>query len=211
MEVDMSQSDTTPMSLTMSQTEQGAALLARVFQHDPMMKYFIPDSTRMLDIPVRFYRANIHMGLLYGEVYTTRSMEGVAIWVSPGNTDFTFGQLLRSGLLTASLSMGLKTLGRFMRSASYFEKVKKQAISGPHWVLVFLGIEPSQQGKGLGGGLIQPILDRADAEGVPCYLDSTNERNLTFYKKHGFEVAARGQVPNGGPQIWAMLREPDQR
>jgi len=207
----MSQSDTAPVPLAMSQVEQGAAVLARAFQHDPMMKYFVSNPARMLDKPARFYRASICMGVLYGEVYATRSVEGVAVWVSPGNTDFTFGQLLRSGLLMATLSMGLKTLGRFMNSYSHFEQVKKQAISRPHWVLVFLGIEPSQQGQGLGGVLIQPILARADAEGAPCYLDSTNERNLTFYQRHGFKVAARGQVPNGGPQIWAMLREPGQR
>jgi predicted N-acetyltransferase YhbS len=71
-----------------------------------------------------------------------------------------------------------------------------------------LGVEPSQQGRGLGGVLMQPILARADAEGVPCLLESMNERNLTFYKRHGFEVTAHGQIPNEGPQIWVMLREP---
>ena len=207
----MLQSDTTPMSLATSQIEQGAAILARTFQHDPTMKYLITDSPKILKARIRFYRASIRMGLLYGEVYTTRSMAGVTVWISPKNTNFTFGQLLRSGLLTATLSLGLKPLGRLMRSESYFEKVKKQTISRAHWSLFFIGIEPLQQGQGLGGILIQPILDRADAEGVPCYLISTNKRNLTFYKKHGFEVAVRGQVPNEGPQIWAMLREPEQR
>lgn len=207
----MPESDLTPVPLARSQVEQGAGVLARAFQNDPMMKYFVADSARMLDRPVGLYRASIRLGLSYGEVYTTRSMAGVAIWVSPGHTDFTLGQLLRSGLLTAALSMGLKSMVRFMKSASFLEKVKNQVISRPHWVLVLLGIEPAQQSRMLGGLLIQPILARADAEGVPCYLDSANERNHAFYRRHGFKVAAQGQVPQGGPQIWAMLREPGQR
>jgi ribosomal protein S18 acetylase RimI-like enzyme len=206
----MAQVDTSPVALSSAQVQQGAELLARVFQHDPMMQYLVADTSRLLDKPMRLYRAAIRMGLLSGAVHTTPGIDGVAVWISPGHTDFTFGQLLRSGFLTAALSMGLKSLGRFMQSANYFENLKKQTITDPHWLLLFLGVEPSQQGKGLGATLMQPILDRADAEGLPCYLESTNERNLTFYKRHGFKVSTQGQVPKDGPQIWFMLREPRQ-
>lgn len=207
----MSPSDIVPISLTSSQVEQGAALLARVFQNDPMMRYFVTDHAGMPDKPLRFYRATIRMGLLYGEVHTTDSMEGVAVWINPSNSDLTIGQIIRSGFLTATLSLGLTTLGRFMRTATFIEKLKKRTISKPHWVLVMLGIEPSQQGKGLGSNLIGPILARADAEGMPCYLESMNERNLSFYERHGFKVAKHSQIPKGGPQVWTMLREPGQQ
>ena len=207
----MSQSDTSAVLLASSQAEQGAELLARVFQHDPMIQYLLAEKATMLDKAVRLYRAAIRMGLLYGEVYTTPAMDGVAIWVSPGKTDFSFGQMLRSGFLMAVLSMGLAPLGRFMGSANYVLTFEKQVITRPRWLLLFLGVEPSRQGKGLGGVLMEPVLARADAEGVPCYLESSNERNLTFYERYGFEVAAQGQIPKGGPPMWFMLREPGQQ
>lgn len=205
----MSQADSSPVPLTTSQVEQAAAVLARAFQHAPDMKYFIGDDTRMLDkAALRFYKAVIRAGLLYGEVYTTPAMDGVAVWVSPENTDFSFGSLFRTGLLAAVLSVGLRPSVRFMSSASYVEKLQKKAISGPRWVLVFLGVEAEQRGKGIGGVLIQPTLARADADGVPCYVESADERNLSFYNRHGFEVIEHGQVPNSGPQVWVMVREP---
>lgn len=204
----MEQSITLPVRLPYSQVEHGASLLANVFQKDPMMRFLVADSTRMLDRPLPFYRANIRMGFLYGEVHMLPSLDGIAIWVKPGKTDFTFGQFLRSGLLTATFSMGLTSLKRLMGSATFFEEMKKRAISRPHWLLLFLGVDPEQQGRGLGGKLIQPMLDRADGEGVPCFLDSTNQRNLTFYQRHGFRIAAQGKVPNGGPETWAMVRDP---
>lgn len=209
MDDDMSQSDTHPVPLALSQVEQGAGLLARVFQLDPAMQYIMGDRASMSDKSVRFYRASIRMGLLYGEVYTTPSMDGVVVWISPENFDLTFRQVLRTGFLTAMLSMGLKPMMRIMRSMNYGEKLAKQVISGPHWELGVIGVEPSQQGKGIGATLIQPILDRADAENVPCFLVSGNERNLTFYKRHGFEIAAQGQTLKTGPEIWVMLREPN--
>ena len=205
----MSLSSVSPVLLTASQVEQAAELLARVFQHDPMMKYFVANDARLLDKPLRFYQATVRLGLLYGEVYTTHSLEGLAVWLSPGNTDVTLQQMLRSGMLLGTLSMGLKSLSRFITSYNTVDKLTTQSISRPHWLLMFLGVEPSQQGQGLGGELIKPILTRADSSRVPCYLESTNERNLTFYKRHGFEIVGQVQIHGGGPQVWAMLREPN--
>ena len=71
-----------------------------------------------------------------------------------------------------------------------------------------LGVEPSEQGKGIGGVLMQPILMRAGAEGLPCYLETENERNVPFYERHGFEVVSDGEVPKRGLRVWAMVRNP---
>lgn len=204
----MSQPQPNPVLLAMGRAEQGAALLARAFQHDPLMNFLYPDITKNAHSPARFYQATIRMGLLYGEVQATPAMEGVAVWVSPGKADFGFGQLFRTGFITAVLFSGLRTFGRFLKMANYVEKVNKPILARPHWHLMMIGVEPSQQGKGLGGMLLQPMLARADAEGLPCMLESGNERNLAFYKRLGFEVVAHHEIPNGGPQLWVMVREP---
>lgn len=204
----MSQPVSTPMLLEESHMEQGAAILARALQHDPLMNFLYPEIASTPDSPARFYRATIRMGLLYGEVQATPVMEGLAVWIRPGNTDFSFGQFLRAGFITAVLSAGLRKMGRFMMMANYTEKVGKPIMARPHWHLMMMGVEPSQQGKGLGGKLLQPSLARADAEGMPCILESGNERNLSFYKRCGFEVAAQDRIPQGGPDYWVMVREP---
>ena len=51
-----------------------------------------------------------------------------------------------------------------------------------------MGVDPSQQGKGLGSKLLKVALSRADAAGQWSYLEATNERNAELYKRHGFEV-----------------------
>lgn len=196
--------------LILPQLEEGAAILAGAFQHDPLMNFLYPDSAHAPESPDRFYQATIRMGLRLGKVQATKGMEGLAIWISPGNNDFSFGSLFRSGFLTAVLFAGLRTLGRFMKMANFTEKVTKPIMARPHWHLMMVGVKPSQQGKGLGGKLLKPMLARADAEGLPCMLESGNERNLSFYKRHGFEVAAHFHIPDGGPRLWVMVREPGQ-
>ena len=206
----MSHTVTTHIPLGMSHIEQGAAVLARAFQYDPLMHYLYPDSVIIPNSPARFYQATIRMGLLYGEVQATPAMEGLAVWISPGNLDISFSSFFRCGFITAIISAGFRTMSRFIRMANYTEKVNKPILARPHWHLMMIGLEPSQQGKGLGSTLLQPMLARADEESLPCILESGNERNLTFYQRHGFEIAAHNQIPKGGPQIWVMVREPGQ-
>ncbi len=206
----MSQTLTMPTPLAMSQIDQGIDVLASSFQQDPLMEFLYPDITRNAYSPARFYQATIRMGLQYGEVQTTPAMDGLAVWISPGNTDFGFGQLIRTGFLSAVLFAGLRTMGRFIKMANYAEKANKPILERPHWHLMMIGVEPSQQGRGLGGQLMRPMLARADAENMPCMLESGNERNLTFYERYGFDIAAHNVIPDGGPQYWLMVREPVQ-
>lgn len=205
----MSGSDTSPILLADSQVAQGAELFARVFQNAPDMQYFIGENAVAESKILQYYQAIIRIGLLHGEVYTTSAMDGVAVWVSPENSQLSFGILIRTGFLKALVSMGARPLARFVRSARYLEKLQKQAISEPCWILVQIGVESARQGKGIGGLLIQPILTRAAAEGVSCYVESADERNLSFYTRHGFEIVNHGQVSRGGPPVWVMIRKPN--
>jgi hypothetical protein len=49
---------------------------------------------------------------------------------------------------------------------------------------------------------------RFDAEGSPAYLESSTERNRDLYLRHGFEVTRELPLPEGGPTMWLMWREP---
>jgi ribosomal protein S18 acetylase RimI-like enzyme len=77
-----------------------------------------------------------------------------------------------------------------------------------HHYLSVLAIDPSRQGQGLGSELLAPVLARCDRDRVPAYLESSNERNRPFYRRHGFEVVGVYRVPNGGPSVARMWRDP---
>jgi GNAT superfamily N-acetyltransferase len=77
----------------------------------------------------------------------------------------------------------------------------------PHWYLNVLSTVPDRQGEGLGAAIIQPVLERCDAGGVRAYLESSNPRNLPFYRRHGFVDAGEIHL-EGGPSMTKMWREP---
>jgi GNAT superfamily N-acetyltransferase len=50
-------------------------------------------------------------------------------------------------------------------------------------------VRPDAQGKGIGRKLFEVVTDRADHEGVKCYLESSkNEPNVQIYEKMGFRM-----------------------
>jgi predicted N-acetyltransferase YhbS len=71
-----------------------------------------------------------------------------------------------------------------------------------------IGTDPAHQGSGVGSALINAVLDRCDAEGLPAYLESSKAANVPYYARFGFVEQDAIDLPAGGPQMWPMWREP---
>jgi hypothetical protein len=52
-------------------------------------------------------------------------------------------------------------------------------------------------------------LDRADRDGLPCYLDTSKAANVGFYEHLGFATVDQVPLGKGGPPGWGMRREPN--
>jgi hypothetical protein len=50
-------------------------------------------------------------------------------------------------------------------------------------------------------------LARCDSDHAPAYLESSNPRNIPFYRRHGFELLGAIQV-GSSPALVPMLRRP---
>jgi ribosomal protein S18 acetylase RimI-like enzyme len=78
----------------------------------------------------------------------------------------------------------------------------------PHWYLNVIGTHPERQGQGLGGRVLGPVCARFDEDGVAAYLESSNPRNMTLYRRHGFvELDFTIDLPDG-PRLYPMWRAP---
>jgi ribosomal protein S18 acetylase RimI-like enzyme len=198
-----------PTRMVRAQIKDSAAVLGRAFFDDPMTRWVTPDdSKRARDLPWFFAKAAV-VGDRWGEVYTTGGkVEGNAIWLSPGNAKLSLSKMARTGMLMAPFALGLSPFMRFMKIMNTFEHLHDRDAPEPHWYLMVLGVDPPRQGQGVGGSLIQPILARADAGKLPCYLETQKAINVPFYKRHGFEVLVEDDIAGGGPHYWTMKRPP---
>ena len=78
----------------------------------------------------------------------------------------------------------------------------------PHYYLQSVGARQTAQGQGVGSALLKQVTPLCDRDGVPAYLESSSERNVPLYERHGFEVFHAEPVGDGGPTMWFMLRSP---
>jgi ribosomal protein S18 acetylase RimI-like enzyme len=73
---------------------------------------------------------------------------------------------------------------------------------------MFLGVARAAQGRGVGSRLLKAGTRRCDDEGLPAYLETQTERNLGFYRRHGFEVVSETLPRRDAPRLWSLWREP---
>ena len=179
-----------------------SSVLARAFATNPFVRWILPDDDHYARIGDSFFRMAVEQDLAHGEVYTDDAIGGAALWLPPGSASPGLSEQLKMGLQL------LKVVGsRTLVAAPALMKFENARPTRPHWYLTVLGTDPALQGQGLGGALINPILDRCDESGMPAYLESSNPENVSYYQRFDFEVT--GEVGyRGGPTIPLMLREP---
>jgi ribosomal protein S18 acetylase RimI-like enzyme len=181
-----------------------AAQLARTFFDDPVTAYIFRNESRREAGLRAFFRTQMQADYLpFGGCYTAEGYSGAAIWAPAGKPlQAGLGGILTMVPVLPYVAANLRTT---LRLLAFVEgKHPRQ----PHWYLATLGTAVDQQGKGVGGALLRPVLDHCDAEGIPCYLESSKARNVPFYRRHGFEVVEELQLPDDGPTLWTMWREP---
>jgi ribosomal protein S18 acetylase RimI-like enzyme len=188
-----------------------AAVQGRAFFDDPAFTFTWRDDAERRERLPWLMQVGIGCGLRFGHVDTTTgAMLGHAVWLRPGETYVTAEMLHEFGFGDAAERMGEQALARFGMFMEVASEAHDRLMPDRHWFLMILGVDPPFQGQGVGSTLISPTLALADADGLPCYLETTKERNVAFYRKHGFEIGHQADISDGGDslRVWMMIREP---
>ena len=173
-----------------------AAQLARTFSTTPSRP--TSSATRPAAKPAlrAYFRTQMQADYLpFGGCYTTEGYAGSAIW-APAGQAAAHGP---GGHPHHAARAALRGRPTCARRCACWRWSRSKHPREPHWYLASLGTAVEQQGKGVGGALMRPVLEHCDAEGIPCYLESSKERNVPFYRRHGFEVVEEVPLPGDGP------------
>jgi ribosomal protein S18 acetylase RimI-like enzyme len=194
------------MTATAANADAVALALADAFTDDPLMRWLAPPR----DYPRRsrhVYRLMLDHAVPHGAVDVVDAGGGTplaaAIWLPPGHWRVPplalargLGKVIRAGGYRVPRMLGRLTA------------VEKEHPPGPdHWYLEAIGVVLSHQGQGLGSRLLAKRTAQFDAQGMPAYLECSNERNIALYERHGFRVTKSLTFRNGPPQ-WLMWRDP---
>lgn len=196
--------EATVRKATAADREKLVAVMARAFDDDPMANWFVAQDKRRARRIYDFMDVAYRITSPGGELYTTDGIEGGAFWSPPGK--WKMGILQQLMLMPAMIRTS--TIKRVPAIMGGLNAVEKKHPHEPHYYLLALGVEPELQGRGVGTRLMAPILERCDRERIPAYLESSKAVNVALYERNGFKVTEEFTIPNGGPKIWLMWREP---
>ncbi len=185
--------------------EAAAEALALAFADDPAWAHLLPDSATRAERLLVFFNAEIaNLVPQYRQIWITEDGGGAAIWAKPGCWRVPLPRELRPARrMTEAFG---RRLPLALRAQLRLERHHPRKPG--HWYLHYLGVEPRRQGRGIGGALLAPVLERCDREGTPAYLESSTERNRVLYERNGFVLTGSFDMPAGGPPIREMWRDP---
>ncbi|MBU2896750.1 GNAT family N-acetyltransferase [Vibrio hepatarius] len=94
-----------------------------------------------------------------------------------------------------------------VNDSSVFAEVESYFPKQDCWYLPIIGVDPAYMAKGLGSFLMRETLKIIDRSGEGAYLESSNPRNVDFYKNFGFKPLA--SIRLGGKEVSTpMYRKP---
>ncbi len=178
------------------------AVLAEAFFEDPVLGWLMPEDRSRLSRLRRYFMVELrHLALPRGRVWTTSDLAGAALSLPPG----AWRVPVRTTLLEGT-AFGVR-LPRAARLGAAMELRHAREVRGPHYYVRDIGVLPEMQGRGLGGALMRPTLDRCDREGLPAYIEASSERSAALYERLGFQLTRELRV-GGSPPLRLMLRAP---
>jgi ribosomal protein S18 acetylase RimI-like enzyme len=180
-----------------------ATLLSDAFADDPVLNWLIPHRP----LYQAFFRLIIRdVYLPRGIIHRESEGRGAALWLPPGELFEVPPRLEMLGMLAQLvLRHGPAPLWRMQRQGAIFSRHHPRQ---PHFYLQFIGCRRRDQGRGVGAALLKQGLRLCDDHRMPAYLESSHQRNLPLYQRHGFEIVKQVQLPDSGPTSWFMWREP---
>jgi ribosomal protein S18 acetylase RimI-like enzyme len=178
------------------------AALADALTEDPLFRWLFPAGPGRDERLLTFFTMMSVSYLNTGKPYLVDDDAGAPLWSDPET-----GSRLQLDLGQARRLLGSFGLSRVVRGLRTHKQMDKLHPGEPRWHLGYLGVRRSRQGHGLGGALLDEVLTRADDARVAAAVESSNERNLSFYQRHGFEIVEEINLLGTGPSVWRMWRK----
>jgi len=174
-------------------------ILGDAFDADPVARWITPNQ----EYPKWCWPVAVPFILPHHEVYVTENGLGAAMWVPPGDE-----LNIRPGLAILWdlwRRFGIRSILRLIRLMKMMGKYHPR---DNHYYLLAIGVRSGSKGQGIGSALLENVLQKCDHEKVGAYLENSNSLNLPFYQRHGFEMRSEIALPNNGPSLYLMYREP---
>lgn len=167
------------------------ASLVAAFTRDPVLRHLFPDETTYPGYAAAFFGHLFDKRVHHRTIWTIEGGASVAIWEPP-----TTGAGRPDDALAAQLPADA-----LARVRAYEDAVHAALPATPFWYLGVLGTHPDHAGRRWGHAVMRAGLRRAEADGLPAVLETSNPANVEVYRRAGWQVVRSLTTPL---DIWVM-------
>lgn len=198
-----------------------AVALCNAFWDDPVWKWMssackTEDERRKVEISawkmiLDTAKRTKPLGIILCKHKKYEKIAGAAVWYPPGDYANLLDMIGNGWLWKLPRLVGIKKTFGIMGVLGEVEDFHHLTMKGrAHFYLNYLGCDTTYQGCGLGGSLVRIVTEQADDCNLPCYLESSNPKNLGFYQHMGFKIIHTFEEFKSSPSfptIFILIRE----
>jgi ribosomal protein S18 acetylase RimI-like enzyme len=189
---------------------KASSILGRAFGNYPLFEHVLPDPASRIDRLTHLCRFLLRLGMSKGMVIApSDALEGVSIWLPSERLPSSTMEAVRAGVLKLLLHVDMRAIGRFIEIGKFKSRKRAEIVGGPYWLCDMIGVDPLLQGRGVGRHMIEAQLNHFDKAKMPCYLETSEARNIAYYQKYGFDPIHHYNIHN--VPVFCLERKPSAR
>jgi ribosomal protein S18 acetylase RimI-like enzyme len=165
-------------------------LLTRAFDDNKSVNYVVKQDSKRVRRISGLMEYSFNVCNAFGEVWISDDNRACALILFP-DKKHTSLQTIIWDLQLAFLVIGIMRVPMVLKREA---RVKASHPKDEFAYLWFVGVDPEQQGSGIGSSFMKEVLHSCENKKRPVYLETSMERNLSFYKKLGFDVFGSVQL-----------------
>ena len=184
-----------------------AATLTLVQATSRWARWALPDDGRVQRL-TRLHELDAgHRAVSTGTGWVTEDVSAVATWEAPDGAPGTrpLPEDVRAALAAELPHIAGPNAARVRATRELVDVARPAA---PHWWLSHLGTRPSSRRRGYGTALLQPALERCDADGLPAAAVVSTWAAVRILRRLGFDVDQAMESSDGTLPLWLLVRPP---
>lgn len=175
--------------LSVAENELVISVLSASFLENKSVLYTIQKGKDKEECIKGLMKYAYHEGIKQDGIIISDNRKGVALFTYPQRkTTFSIHSLLESVKVVCNV-FGVEGIIKVLRREKYIKSLHPQS---DYLYLWFIGVLPEMQGKGVGSLLLKEVINIAEEQDIPVYLETSTLENLPFIKTMGCTFIMNG-------------------
>lgn len=159
-------------------------ILTQSFEDNKSVNYIVKQDRNRLKRIKALMSYSFDVCYLFGDALLSDDKKACALIVYPHQKKNSLKSVWL-GVKLAFNCIGISNLGKAMKREAAIRKEHPTTNISYLW---FIGVEPAEQGKGIGTALMKQIISESEKLNRPIYLETSTDKNIPWYQKFGFKI-----------------------